>query len=536
MFKKCQGMLKQQILGMNFSVKRLNYNFYYFSNATKFYFCEKNKLTLEDEQKNVNFKQNNILEENKTKAAEILKVVNAHFEEHSSINDSIKFLLVAANYKKFPEELIPKIEKFLLNNLKSLDEGQLTKVIYAFTILNYNSNKLYLFIERSLINKINSFSPHNMVHVFKSYAKNKNVTPTLEKYFRTYISKNMSKFKIGEMCDVFLNYPRLIQKADKEIQEIMKTIYDQISIHIEKLDITRLVNIYFLLYSNNSNSNNFLELINVQYTENFINYFHNLENLITPKLIYTIIITHHFAKENLINFKNENTKNLFKDLILKKIYDNISLFTPIEINSVITILNMSKKNFFELNDTFYHKELEKINLKFFDITERDVKDMTIDEMLLYTQTILTLKNFDINLKKNLNEILITLQNEILNKVPNLTLFSAVSLLDLIHHFGNKDLPKLNLETITEKILENLKSYTSQDLTKIFNDYYLITLLLADLKYLNKNFWQEYVKYFNLFSYGVEKIDDEVEKENCKLKLEKIKYLIGKLNIQTPVLL
>jgi len=75
---------------------------------------------------------------NKSKVHDILKVVTGHLQ-NTSLNDSIRALQLAATYKSYPNEFLKEVETKFMKNLSSLDQNNLSKVIFAFFELNYNS-------------------------------------------------------------------------------------------------------------------------------------------------------------------------------------------------------------------------------------------------------------------------------------------------------------------------------------------------------------------------------------------------------------
>lgn len=436
---------------------------------------------------------NNTFKIRSDKASEILKVSNTQFD-NIGIDDTIRLLLLSGHFKSHPKELIPKIEKRLSKQLNSFSEFQLTKIIYGFALLKYITPTLHFNMERVLIKQIQSFDPKNFNTIFKSLAKLENASASLYQLIRNYINQKISKFKLYQMCDIFINYTKVIKIYNDEDKILIKKLFNQIEPHYEKLEINQLVNFYFILYSSKNEYVNELYKL-VDYDRKYEIEFIKRSKEINSKLVYMIILTYHFKKDDGISINND-----FKTFLMSKIDECLNIFTPDEINTIITILT-NKNNKFDFEKDYL---INSVYLKFSKIALLEIESMNIDELILYIQSLVLIINYIEERNDSAEEILQTLKSfeEYLmnNKINSMNLFNISSLLELINHFKKENLFKsIDLDNLTKRILNILLFETIDSLYLIFDDYYLIALFLFELKYSNKEFWKAYLNYLTLFN-------------------------------------
>jgi hypothetical protein len=186
----------------------------------------------------------------------------------------------------------------------------------------------------------------------------------------------------------------------------------------------------------------------------------------------------------------------------------------------------------------------EIKKGFINLIKSETEKMSLDENILYKQTILIiiddiLKNEN---KENLNEykdILYFFQKEIMKKVSQFAIFQTASLLELIHHFKsalnlNEYFSLIDLDKLTENLLKKISLRTNKDLVSLFEDYYLVFLFLYDLNYQNMRFWDEYSKYIKLYQNDEEFKNLLNENDYYNRKFQKLKILNSLINNQTLI--
>jgi hypothetical protein len=528
-------------------ILNLNHNKLNFGNLViKHNFCTKNTINNEiskidemipsqndNSSSEINF--SSYYQKKSKEAAELLKVLNSDFE-NLDVEKTIKTLLLCGHFKNYQPELLKKLEKKISKLIPSMNEEQFIRTMTGYTLLNYRSTSINFVVERYLSRNLLSMKKNNFVTLIKCIGKNylNPISHNLFILIRGYIEKNINKFSLFDLCDIFLNIPKILKIIPTaEDKEIYKKIFLQILPYNQNLDNTRLVNFYFLIYSDKK-KNKILDALfeplypEYKYEEKFLEVFSNIdrEKEINNKLTYQIILTHHFANENLITEKISLSEN-FNYFIFRRILENLNSFTPEEINSVITILAENKKNFKLSQD-----QLNEIFSKFNLLVESELNKMSSDEVILYMQSILIILKEKLKNKEHVDpykNILLNMQEQLVNKnLSSLGLFQCASLLELVHHFKNifkiqEYFPKIDLDTLAEHILRLLSMKTTEEVNMIIDDYYLIMLSLYDMRYSNKNFWSEFLKYTKLFNTLRE--SDNIDKNSyLGVKLEKIKIL------------
>ena len=471
------------------------------------------------------------------KAKDFFNHINIKFHT-VNIEDAIKILLICTDFNCYPPELIPKLEKSLTKVILNMNELQLTKTIYGFSILKYHTPNLSFFYERALSKHIISFSTQNFNTIFKSLTRLGYSSKNLLSLIRNYINMNLNKLSLQESCDIFCNYNKLIKIAEEDDKILMKKLFDQIFPHYIKLNMPHLIHFYFILYSQKNTE--ISELYKNIYTdradeiknqvEGFFKLFNEGKNEINSMLIYLIIITNHFSDktyENLLKVILSKNIHLVFELFIK----NLNLFSPFEINTIITIF-INNKEIFNFKDSDRHE----IYQKFIQTCSTDLADMNNDEVVLYLQSLLIISKEDANSTqdslKGFNEVLKNFNEDILTRrINSFTIQQFSSLIQIIHYFKIKEFQYQNIQAyencmdlIAEKIINCLETQTTNQLRNIFDDYYLIARYLFDLKYQKKIFWEKYFKYLELF----EAVEKESKNEYNLNKIKVIKSIKSKI--------
>jgi hypothetical protein len=476
---------------------------------------------------NINKSEISHFEKKSKEIQDLLKVINTKFDT-LDVDNLIKTLLLCAKYSH-PPELLKKLEKRLIKHVTSMKEDQVVNTMLGFNSLNLKSNSILFAFDRILGKDLMSYNKNSFVNIFKcisKYGKNQYITfsQNIQLILRNYIEKNISKFSLSDLCDIFLYYPYILKTIpESKDTEIYSNLLSHILPFIENLDVSRLSRLYFLLYSNKSDKivSKLFEDLRYEYTDSFFNKFSSSEIKITKEVIYQIILTHHFSNEI---FKSKNAEEKFKDFIIQHTLQLLSQFTPEEINSIMTIF-IQNKNTFRLTD----ENLSSILDEFVKLTHCDSENMNVDELILYMQTILIClqNNYDADHVEN---CLFELEEKAMKKISYYDTFQTSSLLELMHHFKNhisldKYFKKINLDSLTTNLIKVLTLKTQDDVLKIFDDYYLIYLFLFDLKYDNKMFWKEFTNFSKLFFVDYEDDKFSLFFRSRKVNLDKLRILI-----------
>ena len=225
-------------------------------------------------------------------------------------------------------------------------------------------------IERSIKKNYDKFTPHDFAIIFKSYAKAKIAKTGLLNFFNYFIEKNINNFGYYECVDVVINYPRVFTESNFKYELFFK-IYSQAIQNIEKLEINRLVNLYFVLYGGNDK----IIRDKIRYEQRLLDLIISKENKINSKHIYLMFLTHHFSK---LPFSPE-----LVHLLTSYVYNNMRLFLPEEMNCILNILNDNKNK-----ELFIQFEIEKINKLFISTLKQEINKMDAKEIILYLHTLL----------------------------------------------------------------------------------------------------------------------------------------------------
>lgn len=225
-------------------------------------------------------------------------------------------------------------------------------------------------IERSIKKHFDKFSTNDFAIIFKSYAKAKLNTTGLNNFFNFFIEKNINNFTYFELVDVLIHYPRLISH-DVFKYELFFKLYSQTIQGIDKLEINRLVNLYFVLYGGNDQK----ITENIQYEPRLLQLILKKEENIKSKHIYLLILTHHFSRIPL----NNDLITVLKEFLQKE----IRTFLPDEINGIINIINDDK------NQVLFSK-IDKllVNNIYLENIKEDIKSMDSKEIILYLHTLI----------------------------------------------------------------------------------------------------------------------------------------------------
>jgi hypothetical protein len=458
-------------------------------------------------------------ENNKTKAEDIIKIYTTRLDNDLTTDEVIKLLLLLAQFKIIPQNnLIVKIDKKLCKNITSMNEEQVSTIIYGFSTLKYKSSGLNFLIEKVMIKSLPSYSKTNFIKILKCLNKWGYLSKGMQISIRSYIQKNLNKFDFNELCDCFIYYPKnknSFIKPNDEDKDMVNIIFQQIKPNLLQTDLDRLMNIYLLIYS--TINKDLYGNINCDYDENMIDFFIQKEADILAKHVHMLIITHHFAKEN-INIKKSSQ---FLNVIYTKVMQCLNQFPPEEINTIIAIINSNKKQF-----PFDSEILFEINKSFADLCSKEHKDMSIDEIILYIQSLAMIIQNNSKIEVvHYNNALDILQGEVNRKINDFTITQFSNLLDLIHHFKEQLFTKFELDNITHILLKNLSHQTEKEFDLIFEDCYLIFLFLFDLKYRNSIFWSEYLKYLSFIVVEIVKIGGDKFSEARIIKLEKLNKMV-----------
>ena len=224
-------------------------------------------------------------------------------------------------------------------------------------------------IERSIKKNFDKFSPQDFTIIFKSYAKVKLANSALLNFFNYFIEKNKNNFGYFECVDIIINYPRLFNQKDFNYK-LYFLLYTQTIQGIEKLEINRLVNLYFVFYSGNDK----LIREKIMYEKRLVDLIISKEKNVKSKHIYLLFLTHHFSNITL----NPELAHLLRSYI----YKNMSLFLPEEINAIINIINDSRSK-----DLFVEIDLQLINRLYLKTLKQEIKTMDAQEIILYLSII-----------------------------------------------------------------------------------------------------------------------------------------------------
>jgi hypothetical protein len=435
-----------------------------------FYFCSKS-----------------LFEKNLEKAQEVLKLANINILNQSTMN-TIEILFMCSIYKNYDPELLRKIENKLSRTIRDLDEKNLSKVIHSFSVINYNTNNLNFLIERTLVNRMEKITLPIFIKIIKSLSMHKTIVIStgLLNVIKLYIQNNIDKMNIEQMASIFIDYAK-IPNSDKTL---IKSLYDGIENEYDKLNPNMLAYIYFII-NGGIRDKGFEEIVSKpEFVDVIIR--HDKYN---PKMIYLLVLANHY---------NRNAK--LDSFLEKYTLEFLDKFTPEEINSIILIRNSKE-----------YKVNNELNNKFVEIALRDMNDMSLDELILYLQSLLSLPNKDTKAINTLEEIIYK------SKFSSIQIYQMVSILDLFRHYGIKNFKLINLDIIAEVIIKEMKIKTTSDLsTTLLSDYYIIAVILFDLKYRNPDFWKQYLAYSNFLKdshhlENIKKIINKLTEEILELK-------------------
>jgi hypothetical protein len=510
------------LLNLIKKVIRVNKNKAIFNNIQKYSFTN----SVEDINNNLNENDNKIskadFKANQGKAFDILKVANYEIMNYS-VKKTIEILYLAAIYKKFDLNLLMKIEKKLVHVFKDLDESDLCKVLYSFSLLGYNSNKLNFIIERSLITRLEKMAEESFVEILGSIKTYKKfvISKGLFMAIQGYINKNFKNFKPNILADVFINFIKLIPNLPEsyrqdDVDNLLANMSDSIFANLDKININKIALIYFVLFGHERNKQpKFLEKINFNKSNEILQILMIRYPELFPRIIYQVFLANYFTDY----ITSQDIANL-NNLLEMRILDLLEQFLPSEINSIILMIN--NRAYKAGNES----NIKLLNDKFIENTSNEVKDMNINELILYLHSILTIY------ASNGNEKALIVASQIESNIYELKysvldITHVASLLDLKQHFNNLATFKhITIESLSQQLLKILSFKSTKEITQqLFNDYYLITLLLLDLRYRDATFWQEFLKYYNLIS----------SKSDNILKLEKFNKIIDILNKEIPAL-
>jgi hypothetical protein len=468
--------------------------------------------------------------------AELFKVANSKFD-YIDLEFFINLLTLCSQYKNYPEDLLPKIEKKLCHTLARMNEEQIAKCMKSIFKLEFKTASIKFAIERALTKNLMTFQTKNFVQIIKSSSQclNFKFSSSLNNLIKNYIDKNLNKFTIEEACDIVLVYPKMVYKipSPEEISLYHKA-FNQIYSHYQKLDLNRIVKLFNLLYCEKTIGTPlefFYKDIEIHSDENFWNIFYLKENEIDNMMIYSLILTLHFPNNILKKSNQQNWKEKL-DFLNKSILSNIKMFTPNEINSIITII--SKNKIFSKNQ----ESFEKIIQEFLDVTKSDYNLMALNELIQYMQSYLILVEEKLIhnelIISNIKNILSILQQDFMKKVSSIDLLQAASIFELIHHFKSRVniseyFNEINIDIIAEKINILLSLSLKEDLSVIFDDYYIIFLFLSDMNYKNKDFWIEFIKYKKVFEQDENFIKLKEQNNYISLKLAKLQIMVELVN-------
>jgi hypothetical protein len=442
---------------------------YFKTKQMRFSFCSKNTFEL-----------------NLSKAQEVLKVANITILNQPVLN-TIEILFMCSIYKNYDPQLIPKIETKLSMSLRDLDERNLSKVLHSFSVINYNTKNLNFLIERTLVNRLDNITIPIFVKILKSLSMHKTfvISTGLLNVIKSYIDKNILKMNVDQLASVFIEYSNIPNSNS----EMLKKLYYEIEKDYDKLNSNILAYLYFIINGGIRNKG-FEEIVTKpEYIDIIV-----ANDSPNPKLIYLLVLANHFNKNNKLDIYLE-----------KNILELCDKFTPEELNSIILIRNSKE-----------YKVNEELNRKFVEIALKESGDMSLDELILYLQSILSLP------EKNIEAINIFEEIIYKTKFSSVKIYQIVSLLDLIRHFGAEYFKIIKLEILADIIMKEMMLSTTSDLTtNLLSDYYIIAIILFDLKYRNKEFWQQYLGY------------------SCFIKepklAEKMNKIINKLSEEIPEL-
>jgi hypothetical protein len=461
-------------------------------------------------------------ESNIKRAEELLKVANLDIMNYS-VKQTIEVLLISGMYKKFDYILLQKIEKKLINVLRDLDHDDLAKVIFSFSNLNYNSNKLNFMIERVLINRFQNMPESAFTAIIKSLKNYRGlfISKGLYLAIKGYILKNLNTLTADQSTEVFLVVTKLLTKYDTysdSQDDLIARLYDTVMKNIAQVNINKVASVYFVLYGYTAaHKPQVLNNIDVKFNPLFMDLLGEKSSDLLPKKLYQIVLANHFN-----DFIEKEIIHNMNELLERKVSDSLALFTPDEVNTIILILNHRNYN-------VGNKELiEEINKQFIEICIKDINDMNTNELILYLHSLLTLRQVLKDTDIVSNTIDFFEQNLLEKRFASLDETSIASLLDLLHHFGGVEhsFKSLSVDKLTPQLLKILSFKTTNEITtKLSNDYYLITILLLDLQYRDIKFWQQFLKYFNLIT----------SKSDSGIKIEKLNKIIEILNKEIPEL-
>ncbi len=362
-------------------------------------------------------------------------------------------------------------------------------------------------IERSIKKHFDNFTTNDFAIIFKSYAKAKLSTTGLINFFNHFIDKNINNFNYFEAVDILIHYPRIIT-PDLFKHELFFKLYSQTVQGFDKLEINRLVNLYFVLYGGIDQKIK----ENIKYDPRLLQLIITKESNIKSKHVYLIILAHHFSR---IPMNNE-LATVLKEFLNSK----IGTFLPEEINGIINILNDEKnKDLFSMFDKL------TINTLYLDSIKEDLKSMDSKEIILYLHTIIPNKgNHSITkdsfkLLENFDNTLKYIKESLREKEPQFDLVDINNILQLIPY--NFQIGEYTVDRLSKLTLMNLRR--SREIN--FKDYNMLMTNMISNGNNSVEFWTEYLNYVKLFS--VKKYDDYIMlKSNLQVLENKVKGNLG----------
>lgn len=187
-------------------------------------------------------------------------------------------------------------------------------------------------IERSLVKNFDKLTSNDFTIIFKSFGKAKLASKQLQKYFNIFIDKNVNSFSYFECVDILINYPRVINNIEIFSLDMFLKLHSLINQGIDKLQINRTVNLYFVLYGTED------ERIrkSIPYDNRFSTLITEKQSNLTSKHIYLLFLAHHFSK---IALPTELV-SIINNYTLK----NFDSFLPEELNNIISLINQDGNN------------------------------------------------------------------------------------------------------------------------------------------------------------------------------------------------
>jgi len=343
-----------------------------------------------------------------------------------------------------------------------------------FILLILDSQSLNFLIERTITNKINELNTENFTTIFNSFGKRKNVPcpKGLKKLFLNYIEQYINKFEFPQLISVVITFPKVIDNFSKDN---LSLLYMQLSGHFQKINANKLVHLFFIFYCGKIRLN-----YSEKEVESFLQCFIDKQSELNSKSAYLLSLTYHFNPE--LNLAN----NLMRDLLMEVFERNITYFLPNELNSLITMYTNNPK-FATLNIAHLIK-------LYFNSINTDYKEMNIDELLLYLDTLIFTISPVPQFHIESNKFRELLEDELINQTKELKLEHLIILLDLIDKKSvlNKG---LDISFVTDIIL-NL----SEKRSLTINECLYITELLFERNDIKVVFWKEFSRNITLLDF------------------------------------